>query len=81
MVSCRPWSRKPANDGSPEGLTRGQFSELFHRYVRKERIDLALQQPSTLGYINRFSKQSRGLRFQFRRTADLLYLDRGRLFC
>jgi hypothetical protein len=42
-----------ALDAAPEGLTRTQIRMLFRRHVSKERIDLALQQLSSLGLINR----------------------------
>jgi hypothetical protein len=38
-----------ALNANPEGLTKGQISALFHRHVSRERIDLALQQLSSLG--------------------------------
>jgi hypothetical protein len=43
-----------------EGLTKGQISALFHHHVSKERIDLALQQLSSLGAITHHIEAGRG---------------------
>ncbi len=48
-----------ALDVTPEGLSRVQIRGLFHR-VSKERIDLALEQPLSLGLINRGTAAGRG---------------------
>lgn len=42
-----------ALDVNPDGLSRVQIRELFHRHISKERIDLALEQLLKLGLINR----------------------------
>jgi predicted transcriptional regulator len=49
-----------ALDATPEGLTRTQIRTLFRRHVSKERIDLALEQLSSLGLINRRTAAGRG---------------------
>ncbi len=49
-----------ALDAAPEGLTRNQIRGLFHGHVSKERIDLALEQLSSLGLINRRTETGRG---------------------
>ena len=49
-----------ALNAAPEGLTKGQISALFHRHVSRERIDLALQQLSSLGAITRHIEAGRG---------------------
>jgi hypothetical protein len=41
-----------AISAAPEGLSLGQIGGLFHGHVSKERIDLAIQQLSTLGIID-----------------------------
>lgn len=42
---------REALDASQNGLSRVQIRTLFHRHVRSERIDAALEQLSTLGTI------------------------------
>jgi hypothetical protein len=49
-----------ALDAAPEGLTRTQIRGLFHGHVSTERIDLALEQLSGLGLINRRTATGRG---------------------
>jgi hypothetical protein len=49
-----------ALDATPQGLTRTQIRGLFRRHVSKERIDLALEQLSSLGLINRHIAAGRG---------------------
>jgi hypothetical protein len=49
-----------ALNAAPEGLTKGQISALFHRHVGRERIDLALQQLSSLGAVTRHIEPGRG---------------------
>ncbi len=49
-----------ALDAAPEGLTRTQIRGLFHGHVSTERIDLALEQLSSLGLINRRTETGRG---------------------
>jgi hypothetical protein len=49
-----------ALDATPQGLTRTQIRGLFRRHVSKERIDLALEQLSSLGLINRHTAAGRG---------------------
>jgi hypothetical protein len=49
-----------ALNANPEGLTKGQISALFHRHVSRERIDLALQQLSSLGAVTRHIEAGRG---------------------
>jgi hypothetical protein len=49
-----------ALNAAPEGLTKGQISALFHRHVGRERIDLALQQLSSLGAVTRHIEAGRG---------------------
>ena len=49
-----------ALNAAPEGLTKGQISALFHRHVSRERIDLALQQLSSLGAVTRHIEAGRG---------------------
>jgi len=49
-----------ALDLAPQGLTRVQIRALFHRHVSKERIDLALEQLTSLGLINRETSYGRG---------------------
>jgi serine/threonine-protein kinase RsbW len=44
-----------ALDAKPQGLTRGQIRGLFHRHISREGIDLALEQLSSLGLIDRQS--------------------------
>jgi hypothetical protein len=49
-----------ALDSTPQGLTRTQIRGLFHRHVSRERIDLALEQLSSLGLIDRHTASGRG---------------------
>jgi hypothetical protein len=49
-----------ALDAAPEGLSRTQIRGLFHGHVSTERIDLALEQLSSLGLINRRTETGRG---------------------
>jgi hypothetical protein len=49
-----------ALDATPEGLTRTQIRGLFHGHVSTERIDLALEQLTSLGLINRRIAAGRG---------------------
>ena len=49
-----------ALNAAPEGLTKAQISALFHRHVSRERIDLALQQLSSLGAVTRHIEAGRG---------------------
>jgi hypothetical protein len=49
-----------ALDSTPQGLTRTQIRGLFHRHVSRERIDLALEQLSSLGLIDRHTQPGRG---------------------
>jgi len=49
-----------ALDAAPEGLTRNQIRGLFHGHVSRERIDLALEQLSNLGLINRHTATGHG---------------------
>jgi hypothetical protein len=49
-----------ALDATPEGLTRTQIRGLFHGHLSKQRIDLALQQLSSLGLINRHTAIGHG---------------------
>jgi hypothetical protein len=49
-----------ALDAAPEGLTRNQIRGLFHGHVSRERIDLALEQLSSLGLINRHTATGHG---------------------
>ena len=49
-----------ALDANPEGLTRTQIRGLFRRHVSKERIDLALEQLTSLGLTNCRSAAGRG---------------------
>jgi hypothetical protein len=49
-----------ALDANPEGLTRNQIRGLFRRHVSKERIDLALEQLSSLGLIIHHTSAGRG---------------------
>jgi len=49
-----------ALDATPQGLTRTQISGLFRRHVSRERIDLALEQLSSLGLINAQTETGRG---------------------
>jgi hypothetical protein len=44
----------------PEGMSKGQIGALFHGHVSKERIELALQQLSTLGLIDCHREPERG---------------------
>jgi hypothetical protein len=47
-----------ALDATPAGLTRDQIRTLFHRHIRSERIDAALEQLTAEGNIT--SQKSRG---------------------
>jgi hypothetical protein len=49
-----------ALDVTPQGLTRSQIRCLFHRHVSKERIDLALDQLTSLGLIGCEALPGRG---------------------
>jgi hypothetical protein len=49
-----------ALDATPQGLTRGQIRGLFHRHLSRESIDLALEQLTSLGLINRHTLPGRG---------------------
>ena len=49
-----------ALDAAPEGLTKTQIRGLFHGHVSTERIDLALEQLTSLGLINRRIAAGRG---------------------
>ena len=49
-----------ALNATPQGLTRNQIRELFHRHVSRERIDLALEQLSSLGLIDRHTEPGPG---------------------
>ena len=44
----------------PEGMSKNQIRGLFHGHVSKERIELALQQLSTLGLIDDRRQPGRG---------------------
>jgi hypothetical protein len=44
----------------PDGMSKGQIGALFHGHVSKERIELALQQLSTLGIIDDRRQPGRG---------------------
>jgi hypothetical protein len=45
---------------APQGLSKAQINALFHGHVNKERIDLALQQLSSLGFIAKRTEAGRG---------------------
>jgi predicted ArsR family transcriptional regulator len=47
-------------DASPAGLSRDQIRTLFHRHIRSERIDAALEQLTAEGNIT--SQKSQGKR-------------------
>jgi hypothetical protein len=49
-----------ALNATPQGLTRSQIRELFHRHLSRERIGLALEQLSSLGLIDRHTEPGRG---------------------
>jgi hypothetical protein len=49
-----------ALDATPQGLTRTQIRGFFRRHISKERIDLALEQLSSLGLINHHTATGRG---------------------
>ncbi len=49
-----------ALNATPQGLTKNQIRELFHRHVSRERIDLALEQLSSLELIDRHTEPGRG---------------------
>jgi hypothetical protein len=57
-----PTARRIAEalDAAPEGLSKTQIRALFHRHVSKERIDLALEQLTTLGRIHCHIEPGRG---------------------
>jgi hypothetical protein len=74
-----------ALDATPEGLTRTQIRGLFRRHISKERIDLALEQLSSLGLINRrtaarawtvFNPVGRSRRHQSGRCGGLMRIVR-----
>jgi hypothetical protein len=74
-----------ALDATPEGLTRTQIRGLFRRHIGKERIDLALEQLSSLGLINRrtaarawtvFNPVGRSRRHQSGRCGGLMRIVR-----
>jgi hypothetical protein len=51
---------REALDASPGGLTRDQIRTLFHRHIRSERIDAALQQLTAEGSISSQKSQGKG---------------------
>ena len=51
---------REALDASPAGLTRDQIRTLFHRHIRSERIDAALEQLTAEGNITSQKSQGRG---------------------
>jgi hypothetical protein len=51
---------REALDASPAGLTRDQIRTLFHRHIRSERIDAALEQLTAEGSITSQKSQGKG---------------------
>jgi len=51
---------REALDASPAGLTRDQIRTLFHRHIRSERIDAALEQLTAEGNITSQKSQGKG---------------------